>query len=242
MAERAVVVPKTKVVTIGEDAANSSAIEIDACMEETHSATNTITKHPVEKKRDMADHIRPETDTVTLNCFVSNTPLSREQKLRSVKSMGVEFQTTAAAEARPQDIGSFEGRGAQTYQKLMKLRESGALVKVITTLKTYGVTATEGLAIQSISVPRNRQNYDGLEFTITFELIRIVRNKQTQQVETRRPARQPKVKTGAQVPQSTERKKTAALRLTEQSGIADDMAKSANPTISSLGGSILQSR
>lgn len=166
---RAIVVYKriTKVETI----------EIDSCLEETHDLTNTVTDHPVEDGFDVSDHSRPDPDQVKLRCFISNTPLSVEQQLRSIRAGDTTFDTTATG---PVTIGAVGGRGDKNFVALKKLRDEGTFIQVVTTLKTYGLSATQGMAITAISVPRTRQNYDGLEFTISLKQIRIVKNRSTQ--------------------------------------------------------------
>lgn len=162
---RAVVLAKPLKIQIG------NIIDIDACIEETHELSNTVTDHPVEQGFNISDHSRPDPDVVTLRCFVSNTPLSTEQTKTSVKEGAVSFDTTA-----PEVIGN---RGKDTFDKLKKLRDDGTLIAVVTTLKTYAVSSTEGMIVQKISIPRTTKNYDGLEFSMTLKQIRIVLNKQT---------------------------------------------------------------
>jgi hypothetical protein len=54
--------------TLGFDVTSSEAVEITA----------TVTKHPVEVGADVTDHIRKNLDEVTLEVFVSNTPLTNQ--------------------------------------------------------------------------------------------------------------------------------------------------------------------
>lgn len=164
-------------------------IDIDSCLDESHLLANTVTDHPVEQGFNVTDHSRPNPDQVSLRCFVSNTPLSEDQTKSSVRQGDVSFETTA-----PQAI---EGRGNQAYLRLKKLRDEGSLIEVVTTLKTYGVSKSEGMMIESITIPRTRQNYDGLEFTLALKQIRIVRNKQTR-ARPKDKRTEPRKKKGAQ--------------------------------------------
>lgn len=180
MASRAVVLARKQI--------KIESIEIDSCLDESHQLTNTVTDHPVEQGFNISDHVRPNPDQVTLRCFVSNTPLSVDQTKSAVRQGAVNFDTTA-----PQVI---EGRGNQAFLQLKKLRDEGTLIEVVTTLKTYGVSKTEGLVIESLTIPRTRQNYDGLEFTIQLKQIRIVKNRQTRDTRPKDKRAEKKKKKG----------------------------------------------
>jgi hypothetical protein len=202
MATRAVVMTKPRLCKV-------DSIEIDACMEETHTLNNTVTDHPVEQGFNISDHVRPEPDVVTLRCFISNTPLSTEQQTRAVQEGSVQFTTTSQQDV---EIGAIDGRGADAFKKLKKLRDEGTLIKLVTTLKEYGNSSTEGMVVQSITVPRTTKNYDGLEFSITLKQIRIVKNRQTQDTQKVKDKRTPQKKhqgsktTQEEVPESTAHK------------------------------------
>lgn len=172
------------------------SIEVDSCLEETHTFSNTVTDHPVEEGFNITDHSRPDPDSVVLRCFVSNTPLSAQQVQRAVRSGSVQF-TTSAAQAAQQSVTGISGRGNDTYVALQKLRTEGTLISVVTTLRTYGLSPQEGMIVQSLSVPRARQNYDGLEFTVTLKQVRIVRNRSTVDTSQKDKRTRPKKDTGA---------------------------------------------
>lgn len=188
-------------------------IEIDSCLDETHTMDNTVTDHPVEEGFNISDHSRPNPDKVTLRCFVSNTPLSADQRTRAVRQGDIDFETSAAQGV---EIGAVDGRGNDAYRKLAKLRQEGTLVEVVTSLKTYGTTATEGMTIESISIPRTRQNYDGLEFSISLKQIRIVRNRSTTQQVDKRTRK--KKKEGAKTAEKPPEKKVTALKQLYRAG------------------------
>lgn len=198
MATRAVVLGK--LTQIG-------TITIDACKDETHTLTNTVTDHPVEEGFNISDHVRPDPDMVTLSCFVSNTPLSTDQQTRANQEGGnSSAQTNADGSVK---IIQIPGRGKATFDKLKKLRDEGTLIEVVTTLKTYGVSADEGMVVQSLTVPRNTKNYDGLEFSVTLKQIRVVRNRQTRQTQAKDKRVGPKNKKGNQVATAPEDEDTA---------------------------------
>jgi hypothetical protein len=144
---------------------------------------------------------------------VSNTPLSQEQVERSVRQGNIEF-STSAAQASSRILG-IAGRGQETFNQLERMRLNGELLKVVTTLKTYAKSDTEGMMIESITIPRTRQNYDGLEFSVSLKQIRIVTNRSSRQKNTDKRTRKKKKKGQVLVEQKTDfgpqpRKVTAA--------------------------------
>jgi hypothetical protein len=169
---------------------DNGLIEVDSCLDETHQLTNTITDHPVEEGFNVTDHSRPDPDRVSLRCFVSNTPLSREQVERSVRQGNVDFTTSAAAASNK--VLGIDGRGQETFNQLERMRLNGELLKVVTTLKTYAKSDTEGMMIESLTIPRTRQNYDGLEFIANLKHVRIVKNRSTTQKNTDKRTRKKK--------------------------------------------------
>lgn len=183
--QRAVVVPRRQ--------AKIDTISIDACFEETHELSNTITDHPVEQGYNITDHVRPNPESLSMRCFVSNTPISTEQLSQAIKEGNVQFQSAAPQAV---ELGAIGGRADNAFKQLKKLRDDGTLVTIVTSLKTYGVSATEGLAIESISISRTVDNFDGLEFTIKLKQIRIVRNRSTQQTAQKDPRTRKKAKKG----------------------------------------------
>ena len=188
MSNEAVIIPSITGDAVG-------AIEIDAVLEETHTLANTVTDHPVEQGYNITDHSRPEPDTVTMRCFISNTPLSTTQQTRSIDAGDTKNTQFTSNTQQDVKIGDTNGRGNNAYEKLKKLRVTGALVQIVTSLTVYKVTSTEGMIITSISIPRTAENFDGLEFSISFKQIRIVRNRSTTDVkqkekQTRKPTKE----------------------------------------------------
>jgi hypothetical protein len=170
---RGLLIRKVPKIQIGDLA------DIDCVLEESHSFTNMVTDHPVENGAHISDHSRPEPDKLTMRCFISNTPLSEEQAKDAKRSLskrdvtvdGVTFQTTA--------IDYIDGRAQNALAKLEKMRQEGALITVATALKTYGVKDNEGMMIESISIPVTKESFDGLEFTLSLKMVKLVTNRTT---------------------------------------------------------------
>ncbi|MFO0639667.1 MAG: hypothetical protein U0183_10690 [Polyangiaceae bacterium] len=54
---------------------SQKSLYFDVVTSETQTLSTTITEHPVEEGPDVADHMRRDLDAVTLEVFVSNTPV-----------------------------------------------------------------------------------------------------------------------------------------------------------------------
>lgn len=58
------------------DDASSLIVSFDQTRSEQHEATAEVTDHPVETGSNIADHVRPQPQTLTLEVFVTNTPIN----------------------------------------------------------------------------------------------------------------------------------------------------------------------
>ena len=182
---------QTALITRPKPAQIESLI-VDAAISEQHSFTNTVTDHPVEEGTNVADHSRPEPERVTLDCIVSNTPISGNREQVSVGNGATIVQSTAKEDPR---------RSANALDRLLQLRQSGALITVVTSLREY-----RDMAIESISIPRDAKIAGALRFTITLKRVRVVKNKQTRAVVSKDPRVGSKVKTGTQTTSTTDGK------------------------------------
>jgi hypothetical protein len=64
---------RTRIYWSGEDG-QEFFIEVDAVTREAHQMPNDVTDHPVETGSNISDHIRPQPNTLTLDCVISNAP------------------------------------------------------------------------------------------------------------------------------------------------------------------------
>jgi len=170
--QRVTVIQRGGVIT-----ADTTMITMHAVVSEQHTLTNTITDHPVETGFNASDHSRPNPDLVTMDCRISNTPLSSGQATEAVKAGAFTIQTTTAAAQAAGAIGAVDGYAQGEWAKLRRLRDIGAIVTVATTMGSY-----DSMAIESISLPRSARNYDAIAFSISFKRIRVVQNKLTRGV------------------------------------------------------------
>jgi hypothetical protein len=140
--------------------AQLGAIVLDASISEQHSAEVEVTEHPVEKGANIADHLRPKPEVLTIEGLVTNTPLDPSAAL--VRRTQGSTQFDSRAELQPE-------RAGQAYADLRALKDSGELVTVVTSLRTY-----ENMALRSLSVPRDARSGQALRFTATLVQVRTV--------------------------------------------------------------------
>ncbi len=158
--------------------ARLGTLELDASVAEEHTAANEITSHPVERGSNVADHIRPLPETISIEGIVSNTPIRADE----------------VARAGEVPRGS-PGRAEAAFATLMELRDKGVLLTVVTKLRTY-----ENMAIESLRIPRNARVGDALTFTVQLRRVRLAQLQTvTLKLETATPKGRPKVKLNKQV-------------------------------------------
>lgn len=119
---------------------------VDASVSEEHAITVQTTEHPVERGFAITDHRRVQPSVIKLSGIVSNYPVA----LFASAGGATDYVTFA--------WGAFN-----------TLKESGELVRIFTTLQIY-----ENMMITDVSVPRNAQKGNSLEFTVTAKELRIV--------------------------------------------------------------------
>lgn len=145
------------------------SLELDATLSENHQTDNDVTEHPVESGGNIADHVRPKSDVLTLTGFVSDTPVGR-----------------------PSDVADPD-RSASAYEALLKMRSAGQVFTVVTARRVY-----ENMVVKTLGRPHDPGVGRGLQFTVSFTQIRIV-TAQTVAIETKVTRAQPKLKGGKKV-------------------------------------------
>ncbi len=130
--------------------AQIAELVLDASIEETHLLKSKVTKFPVENGSTTTDHIFNEPEELTIKGFVSNHPLN-------------------AASNVPSNTTPPVRRAQAAYFDLVRIRDKRQPVSIVTGLVNYS-----NMALESLSVPRNSQTGDGLEFTAVFVKINKV--------------------------------------------------------------------
>ena len=95
------------------------SLEIEATLSEQHNMTATVSKFPVEGGSIVSDHIVNDPEKVTLECFISNTPIG-------------------------QDPGNFS---QDAFDQLKKLWEARELLDIVTQYKVYTDMAITDISV-----------------------------------------------------------------------------------------------
>lgn len=94
-------------------------LEIEATLSEQHSMTATVSKFPVEGGAIVSDHIVNDPEKVSLECFISNTPIGK-------------------------DSGNF---AQDAFDQLKKLWEARELLDIVTQYKVYSDMAIIDISV-----------------------------------------------------------------------------------------------
>jgi len=164
------------------------SILFDATVRDSHESSATITEHPVEEGADIADHIRPDLDRVSLQVVVSNTPVVSPSdhsdgltgSQRPVDLLGPNGEVLAAA-----NVLVFDGpltRVRSVYEELLDLMRSGTTVNAITSLREY-----ESMGLTRVSPIREAKTGDALIATVDLKQVRVVSSEIVAAPEPREP-------------------------------------------------------
>ena len=142
---------------------------IDAALTEDHSFDNEVTTHPVERGSDVADNVRAQPISISIEGVVSNTPIGPVVAVRDT--------TTLPSE--------------DAFAFLRELRDSREPVDVQTSIRTY-----RNMVLQSLSVPVTARTGAALRFRAIFVQVEIVETER-ESVEVAVPRAENKKNRGA---------------------------------------------
>lgn len=134
---------------------------IDAALSESHKMSANATKYPTESGSKLTDNIQNEPREVTIVGIVSDTPIGTVAAARGSASAaaagGLDFLPTDEALA-----------------KLEALYESREPVPIDTTRRRY-----ESMALIDLEITDDETTGHALNFTATFQQIKIINNNRT---------------------------------------------------------------
>jgi hypothetical protein len=145
-----------KVVKTAISGPGVSSLELDATLSESPQFDSEVTEHPVEAGFNIADGIRNKPISLTLEGFVSNTPIMQERDAK---------ETGGFLKGNP-------GRANEALAILEQLREAQDVVKVVTRMREY-----PSMAITSIKATRDSKTGDALSFTMSLKQVRVVSSR-----------------------------------------------------------------
>lgn len=213
----------------------------DLIMAEKHEHTTTITSHPVEKGVNITDHVRDMPDSLSLDVWVTNTPLDVDIMNGRGAIMDLELAfprykppfdgTPGAIFRKAKELGAaavdaIMGNQPPPPTKAKVLAFSTVFDRVrevqekLTAWKTSGVfflvvTASrtyENMVIESVTLPREERG--GAAFTIAMKQIRTVSTATVTAPQPKEARGAPAKDKGAQSPQSgTDAAKSTSLAM-----------------------------
>lgn len=169
-------------------------LEFDCVTRETHDGTAFLTEQAIERGAPIADHKRPEPRRLSIEAWVTNTPLEAPP---ATGGRGVTPQTSIA-----DGVLSFDrtfDRVADAHAALRELIESPALVSVTTDVAVY-----DQMAVVSVAAPREAANGEAAVFTVDFVEVRIAETATVDAPAPREPRGQRRRDRGAQETQDAE--------------------------------------
>lgn len=131
---------------------------LDATLSDSHSYVNEVTQHPIETGANISDHIKLNPDQVTIEGFVTNSPVAFIQ----FTSFGlVRRESDGQLRAKNLSGTTQGGRVKSAYITLLELsgrqidgpNKEPKIIDVVTGLRIY-----RNMAITDLSIPRDSAN------------------------------------------------------------------------------------
>jgi hypothetical protein len=122
---------------------------LDATLSHNIARTSTVTQYPIESGSKVSDHKQNDPIEFTVEGFVSNTPV-----------------TLLASGALPSQDDT---RSKTAYDALVQVFEGKELTQLQSELDVF-----DNMMLQSLEVPRDRTNFNALQFTAAFKEVRQI--------------------------------------------------------------------
>lgn len=194
------------IITYPELDGTLGALELDVTVRDTHRSAADVTEHAVEDGANVTDHVRPQQDRLSLEGWVSNTPL----RLAKDHTNGVtgsvrttELQTPAGAllGSRAASVFRLEGdydRVTSVHEELRRLIRQGIVCGISTSLRDY-----ENMVLHDLEAPRDAESGNqAVRVRIEAKQVRIVSTETVAVQEEPRDARgRGRRRQGPQTPQ-----------------------------------------
>lgn len=189
------------------------AIELDCAPHITWEGTAEIAEHAVERGSNVADHVRPNNPSITVEGIVSNAPLFQP----STQMLGITGSVQPVAlqiGGRTVSVNVFKfdadyDRVVACDGVLEALRTTSQLCRVIS-----GFRSIEDVVLTRYAVDQSVEGGDALNFTLELKKLRLVT---TSRVAAPRPQRR---RAQARVTRGPAQQRTALLNGAVSAGIA----------------------
>lgn len=163
-------------VLFGRKAGKIGELQLDVTISEQHEYENEVSQFPIEQGADISDHIKLKPEAIVLDGFVTNSPITvlfedvsevveRKPGESEVKSTSREG-TVNRVELAQEVLLRISGRQIQGADLVPQV------VDIITGLRVY-----TGMAMMSLTIPRNARTGQALNFTARFMKILTVKSE-----------------------------------------------------------------
>ena len=192
-------------------------MSFDAVLSEEHARTSQVTDHPVEEGTNIVDNVRPLPDRLTLEVFVSDTPIASPLSVLSPATLDIPMPAQGGALAgiagglssplnalispRPgptygvnvQQFSDYTDFVGIAFTQLDTLRTTATLISVVTPKAQY-----TNMILESIRMHRDPRTGTSANFTLEFREIVTVTSQIVSAPLPSIPPATPPVNTGKQ--------------------------------------------
>lgn len=184
---------------------------IDATTNEEHGAKAQVSEHQTESGLPATDNIRPLPRPLTLEGFVTNTPIEQPKSYTQGEQGTIQSVQIPTIDNRQMDASVFKfdvpiERVREVFGDLVDAVSAGSLFNVTTTLANY-----ENMGVENFTVPRNAALGNALKFSLTFKQLRIVSTETVAALPARVQKKHRGAKTGKPLDPKKDEKKTTVL-------------------------------
>jgi len=205
--------------------------EVDVTLSEQIKLSQKVSKHPKEFGESFIDHSEKQPTDITLDCFVSGSPLAYED-YANIATSALNQAKSLGGDAAPEEINEYLDE-AKTF--IYTALEPNAILSIETSFDLfYPFKATR------IDINYDDDSQDCLKFSLTLEEVEFVSVKEIDMPETSMVARtkpELKKKAGNKKNGGKKQSKTASKQAQQQaktprgSVIANGLAKAAGTTV-----------
>lgn len=184
-------------------------LELDVCERQGHEKSSTVTERAVEVGASITDHVRANQNTLTLEGWISNTPITESGVTRG------RYQRLSSGGANVLQFPSPFDRVRDCDEVLSWMIDSAPLVDVVTSLRTY-----QQMIVRRFKVDRDAST--GSVLPIVLELVQP-RLVETQTVTVPEPAERRgrnRANRGGQAGQTpSNQRRSLAVQLAQRLGV-----------------------
>lgn len=183
---QSVQVPRTHMTWDDPNGGASGSFTFDLVVTELHERDSQVADHPVESGINITDHTRPDPDHVTLDVFVSQSPLNVEGSQLEHVVLNLPAQPIplalngvpwAGASSGPVTVNAqvwtmpSAGKNyvVDAYSLFTWLRDNAILITLITPAAYY-----QNMLLKKITKRRDKGTGIGASFALEFREVRIV--------------------------------------------------------------------